>query len=126
MAAGPGNDLVPQDAACAGEVTTGDGLRQPHTAMSWSRPKGRRATRGRSDSGKWRRTNTISVSIPLPTASLPHPIVLARVLLLRLSYPLDLEWMEGGILTHALRLGRGLPLYAEPSVDFVSFLYTPL
>ena len=53
-------------------------------------------------------------------------VVLARVFLLRLSYPLDLEWMEGGILTHALRLGRGQPLYAEPSVDFVSFLYTPL
>jgi hypothetical protein len=53
-------------------------------------------------------------------------VVLARVFLLRLSYPLDLEWMEGGILTHALRLERGQPLYAEPSVDFVSFLYTPL
>jgi hypothetical protein len=34
--------------------------------------------------------------------------------------------MEGGTLTHALRLARGEPLYAEPSVDFVSFLYTPL
>jgi hypothetical protein len=53
-------------------------------------------------------------------------VVLARVFLSRLSYPLDLEWMEGGILTHALRLARGQPLYAEPSVDFVSFLYTPL
>jgi hypothetical protein len=53
-------------------------------------------------------------------------VVLARVFLSRLSYPLDLEWMEGGTLTHALRLGRGQPLYAEPSVDFVSFLYTPL
>ena len=52
--------------------------------------------------------------------------VLARVFLARLSYPLDLEWMEGGVLTHALRLSRGQPLYAEPSVDFVSFLYTPL
>jgi hypothetical protein len=48
------------------------------------------------------------------------------VFLLRLSYPLDLEWMEGGVLTHALRLAAGQPLYAEPSVDFVSFLYTPL
>ena len=48
-------------------------------------------------------------------------VVLARVFLLRLRYPLDLEWMEGGVLTHTLR-----PLYAEPSVDFVSFLYTPL
>lgn len=53
-------------------------------------------------------------------------VVLARVFLARLSYPLDLEWMEGGTLTHALRLERGQPLYAEPSVDFVSFLYTPL
>jgi hypothetical protein len=53
-------------------------------------------------------------------------VVLARVFLSRLSYPLDLEWMEGGTLTHALRLARGQPLYAEPSVDFVSFLYTPL
>ena len=53
-------------------------------------------------------------------------VVLARVFLSRLTYPLDLEWMEGGILTHALRLGRGQPLYAQPSVDFVSFLYTPL
>src|SRR5512137_1418869 len=53
-------------------------------------------------------------------------VVLARAFLLRASYPLDLEWMEGGTLTHALRLGRGQPLYAEPSVDFVSFLYTPL
>jgi hypothetical protein len=53
-------------------------------------------------------------------------VVLARVFLQRLSYPLDLEWMEGGTLTHALRLARGQPLYGEPSVDFVSFLYTPL
>jgi hypothetical protein len=52
--------------------------------------------------------------------------VLARVLLLRLTYPLDLEWMEGGTLVHALRLARGQPLYAQPSVDFVTFLYTPL
>jgi hypothetical protein len=53
-------------------------------------------------------------------------VALARVFLSRLGYPLDLEWMEGGVLTHALRLATGQPLYAEPSVDFVSFLYTPL
>jgi hypothetical protein len=53
-------------------------------------------------------------------------VVLARVFASRLSYPLDLEWMEGGVLTHAVRLARGQPIYAEPSVDFVSFLYTPL
>ncbi len=53
-------------------------------------------------------------------------VLLARVFVARLHYPLDLEWMEGGTLVHALRLARGQPLYAEPSVDFVSFLYTPL
>jgi hypothetical protein len=53
-------------------------------------------------------------------------VALAHVFLLRLGYPLDLEWMEGGTLTHALRLARGQPLYTEPSVEFVPFLYTPL
>jgi len=72
---------------------------------------------------------TISSHLPfLPFIALSAWVfvVLARVFLSRLSYPLDLEWMEGGVLTHSLRLGRGQPLYVEPSVDFVSFLYTPL
>ena len=64
--------------------------------------------------------------LPFSALALWAFVVLARVFLARLRYPLDLEWMEGGMLTHALRLARGEPLYAEPSVDFVSFLYTPL
>ena len=44
----------------------------------------------------------------------------------RLAYPYDLEWMEGGMLCHALRLLEGKPIYGPPSVDFVPFLYTPL
>jgi len=44
----------------------------------------------------------------------------------RLPYPYDLEWMEGGMLCHALRLVQGQPIYAEPSARFVSFAYTPL
>ncbi|HMU40094.1 MAG TPA: glycosyltransferase family 39 protein [Pseudomonadota bacterium] len=44
----------------------------------------------------------------------------------RLRYPLDLEWMEGGMLCHALRLFRGEGIYVAPSVDFVPHLYTPL
>ena len=44
----------------------------------------------------------------------------------RLVYPYDLEWMEGGMLCHALRLVQGQPIYAEPSARFVSFAYTPL
>lgn len=44
----------------------------------------------------------------------------------RLTFPFDLEWMEGGMITHAARLLRGEPIYARPSTDFVAFFYTPL
>jgi hypothetical protein len=44
----------------------------------------------------------------------------------RVPHPYDLEWMEGGMLCHALRLLAGRPLYGPPSVEFVPFLYTPL
>ena len=44
----------------------------------------------------------------------------------RIAYPYDLEWMEGGMLCHALRLLHGQPIYAAPSVDFIPHLYTPL
>lgn len=44
----------------------------------------------------------------------------------RLLYPFDLEWMEGGMLTHGLRVQQGLPLYVLPSGDFIPFIYPPL
>ncbi len=43
----------------------------------------------------------------------------------RAGFGFDLEWMEGGMVTHAGRLLAGLPIYAEPSADFVPFFYTP-
>src|SRR4051794_17011093 len=43
----------------------------------------------------------------------------------RFAYPYDLEWMEGGMIAHALRLANGQPIYAPPSVDFIPYLYTP-
>jgi hypothetical protein len=51
---------------------------------------------------------------------------LAWALALRAGYPYDLEWMEGGMLCHALRIARDQPLYGPPSVDFIPYLYTPL
>lgn len=45
---------------------------------------------------------------------------------LRLTFPLELEWMEGGTLHQAHRVRAGLPVYGPPSADFVPFLYTPL
>jgi hypothetical protein len=47
------------------------------------------------------------------------------VALARCAYPFDIEWMEGGMLTHAVRLLHGQPIYAPPSADFVAYFYPP-
>ena len=52
--------------------------------------------------------------------------LLGYVIAVRFVYPYDLEWMEGGMLTHALQFLDGRELYRAPSVDFVPQLYTPL
>ena len=44
----------------------------------------------------------------------------------RLLYPYDLEWMEGGMLHHALRIQTGHGIYTAPSIEFIPYLYTPL
>ncbi|MFH1131073.1 MAG: glycosyltransferase family 39 protein, partial [Pseudomonadota bacterium] len=58
-------------------------------------------------------------------AGLLHIGLLAYMLFERIPYPFDLEWEEGGMLCHALRLLEGRSIYAPPSADFISFLYTP-
>lgn len=49
------------------------------------------------------------------------PMAIARSV-----YPYDLEWMEGGMVDHALRILDGGQLYVEPKLDFIPFTYTPL
>ncbi len=53
-------------------------------------------------------------------------LTLLVVFCMRVGFPLELEWMEGGVLHQALRLQQGLAIYPEPSADFIPFLYTPL
>lgn len=43
----------------------------------------------------------------------------------RVFYPGELEWMEGGIQSHVVRVAEGLPLYAAPSIEFTAYIYTP-
>ena len=69
-----------------------------------------------------RRLLWLVVSIP----ALVQLAVLLYVVVRRLAYPYDLEWMEGGMLNHALRLADGQGIYVPPSVDFIPYLYTPL
>jgi hypothetical protein len=51
---------------------------------------------------------------------------LALTVALRLPSPWPLEWMEGGVMHHALRLSRGDGLYVAPDARFVPYLYPPL
>ena len=44
----------------------------------------------------------------------------------RMRYPFDLEWIESGILVSVDRITHGLPLYAEPSLHYIPYLYAPL
>lgn len=48
------------------------------------------------------------------------------VALLRLRYPYELEWIEGGIVNHVAQLRAGRPLYGPPSLSFTPDIYTPL
>jgi hypothetical protein len=69
------------------------------------------------------------VALAAAAAALAGAIELAwhaRLFAGRLTFPLDLEWMEGGMLVHAQRLARGQQLYVPPSLEFIPFLYTPL
>lgn len=51
---------------------------------------------------------------------------LTRIIATRLHYPMDLEWMEGGLLIHAQRLLAGQPIYTEPGSGFMPYVYPPL
>jgi len=48
------------------------------------------------------------------------------VVFYRISYPFELEWMEGCAIEYVRRILSGRLLYVRPSIDFVPFIYTPL
>ena len=52
-------------------------------------------------------------------------IVLA-LSVMRLMYPYEVEWMEGAMLDHVVRILSGKPIYSAPSIDFIPWLYPPL
>ncbi|MCA9705088.1 MAG: DUF2029 domain-containing protein [Myxococcales bacterium] len=53
-------------------------------------------------------------------------VLLLVVFAWRLAFPLELEWMEGGMLHQARRIQLGQSPYPPPGPDYVPFLYTPL
>jgi len=48
------------------------------------------------------------------------------IALSRITYPYELEWMEGGIADHVRQLLAGKQLFGKPSLDFTPYIYTPL
>lgn len=48
------------------------------------------------------------------------------VMFSRLTYPYELEWMEGAMFQVVMRVVDGLPIYTSPSMDYVPPLYAPL
>lgn len=48
------------------------------------------------------------------------------VVIQRFVYPVELEWMSGGVTEHVNRLLHGEPLYVAPSARFIPYLYPPL
>ncbi|MGB0641006.1 MAG: hypothetical protein ACPGTU_16830, partial [Myxococcota bacterium] len=64
--------------------------------------------------------------VPIVAFAIGLFILLWRTISIRLNYPYDLEWMEGGMLLHAARVAEGLPLYVTPSETFIPFIYPPL
>lgn len=53
-------------------------------------------------------------------------LLLLVVFAWRVGFPLELEWMEGGMLHQARRIELWQSPYPPPSPEFVPFLYTPL
>lgn len=64
--------------------------------------------------------------IPALILALVYIGLFVGLALTRLSYPFELEWMEGGSLQHLSRLLAGEPLYPPPGLEFVPFPYPPL
>jgi hypothetical protein len=55
-----------------------------------------------------------------------HVTFFLWVIVQRFRFPVELEWMSGGVADHVERVIRGEPIYVAPSARFVPYLYPPL
>lgn len=99
--------LAPRVPTAATELLLG-------SPVSANRPAARRI-----DLVRWLRT-------ALVCAAVAYLATVVYVSFRRCVYPYELEWMEGAMVDHVERVLAGKPLYVEPSLDFVPFIYAPL
>ena len=85
--------------------------------------------------GELPRRQALGTALHSPSKYLNHLAALAAiaaitctlaVMLLRVGYPHELEWQEGGMVAHVQRVLRGEPLFVQPSLEFAPFPYPPL
>lgn len=64
--------------------------------------------------------------ITVVALSLASILLVIVVAIGRIGHPYELEWLEGTMADHMLRVMNGQQIYAAPSTDFVAFIYPPL
>ena len=92
--------------------------RHPATSQEYQLPIG-------SDRVALHRASTL-LRYALLTSAAAYIAVFLILAFFRIRYPFELEWMEGGVLDHVRRVLAGQKVYVSPSLEFVTFLYTPL
>lgn len=73
----------------------------------------------------WMRIS-IGLKFVLMTIAISFLGLYIGIALIRIPYPFELEWMEGGAVEHVSRILFGLKLYVKPSLEFTPFIYNPL
>jgi hypothetical protein len=68
----------------------------------------------------------IAFNYLLPAIAVFYILLYIFVAISRMSYPYELEWMEGRSLEHVHRLLAGQSIFPAPSVNFIPLTYTPL
>ena len=63
--------------------------------------------------------------ILLVLASVWQLWAIGSAMALRIPFPFDIEWMEGGTLVSAWRVAQGLPIHGEPDLSYIPFIYPP-
>ena len=79
-----------------------------------------------ADGGRARRLHLPSAQTVVALVAGLFIVMYAVVALLRLRYPYELEWIEGGMVNHVAQIRAGHSLYGPPSVGFTPDIYTPL
>lgn len=70
-------------------------------------------------------TGSISLKYVLAGIAILSLAIYIFVAISRISYPYELEWMEGGSVDHVRKILAGDQLYIEPSLEFTPYIYPP-